>query len=83
MQNALGLLHTVTRSAKKYPFIVIPDDGSENNKNAAGCALPHLAFPGRLERLTYRLGGGCSIQLSYGNILSCETPRTSKNNYTT
>lgn len=27
-----------------------------------------MASPGRFERLTYRLGGGCSIQLSYGDI---------------
>ena len=26
-----------------------------------------LAFPRRFERPTYRLGGGCSILLSYGN----------------
>ena len=26
-----------------------------------------MAFPGRFERPTYRLGGGCSIRLSYGN----------------
>ncbi len=27
-----------------------------------------MASPGRFERLTYRLGGGRSIQLSYGDI---------------
>ena len=28
-----------------------------------------LAAPRRFERLAYRLGGGCSIQLSYGAVL--------------
>ena len=27
-----------------------------------------MAFPGRFELPTYRLGGDCSIQLSYENI---------------
>ena len=27
-----------------------------------------LVIPGRFELPTYRLGGGCSIQLSYGTV---------------
>ena len=29
-----------------------------------------MASPARFERATFRLGGGCSIQLSYGDIYS-------------
>ena len=28
-----------------------------------------VASPARFERATFRLGGGCSIQLSYGDII--------------
>ena len=28
-----------------------------------------LALPARFERATFRLGGGCSIQLSYGDTM--------------
>ena len=40
-------------------------------KNAGTKKKPHfwgfVAFPGRLERPAYRLGGGRSVRLSYGN----------------
>ena len=29
---------------------------------------PDMALPARFERATFRLGGGCSILLSYGSI---------------
>ena len=32
------------------------------------CSHGVLASPARFERATFRLGGGCSIQLSYGDI---------------
>ena len=41
----------------------------ENTKKAPEQTFRRfLAFPRRFERPTYRLGGGCSILLSYGNI---------------
>ncbi len=30
---------------------------------------PDMALPARFERATFRLGGGCSILLSYGSML--------------
>ena len=36
--------------------------------NAATCSAAALASPARFERATFRLGGGCSIQLSYGDM---------------
>ena len=30
-----------------------------------------MAFPARFERAAFRLGGGRSILLSYGNIITC------------
>lgn len=44
---------------------------SDSRMKNAGTKKPHfrgfVAFPGRLERPAYRLGGGRSIRLSYGN----------------
>ena len=34
-----------------------------------------LASPGRFERPTFRLGGGCSIQLSYGDRIAVLSER--------
>jgi hypothetical protein len=37
-----------------------------------------MAAPARFERTTYRLGGGCSIQLSYGAERRLYTPELLK-----
>jgi hypothetical protein len=34
--------------------------------------LIHLVIPARIELATYRLGGGCSILLSYGTITTAQ-----------
>ena len=43
--------------------------------NLLGFPAQFMAFPRRFERPTYRLGGGCSILLSYGNIYSFQNVR--------
>lgn len=40
----------------------------QKQKPENGCFTGFLASPARFERAAFRLGGGCSILLSYGSI---------------
>ena len=64
----IGLLLIVF--VKKFKHIDIHTHLRVKSKGAAVLpAAAPVAFPGGFEPSTFRLGGGCSILLSYGNLL--------------
>lgn len=59
MYYAMLFKDTVTAATQKAP-----------GPNSRGVLL--LVIPARIELATYRLGGGCSILLSYGTITTAQ-----------
>ena len=53
---------------RMYTGLFFPNRTHQKKKNSViRNSLNFLASPMRFERTTYRLGGGCSVQLSYGD----------------
>ncbi len=66
-ENRPGLIQFPSRSKNK-----------NSHRSEDPVAVFILAAPARFERTTYRLGGGCSIQLSYGAFWNPRNARGSE-----